>query len=161
MATEIERRFLVREVGFLQSLRGESIIQGYVSREPDSMTTRVRIRGSRATITLKSAPTGLDRDEYEYEIPLEDAQEILDTYCAGCRIEKTRYRVEYAQHVFDVDVFHGRHAGLVIAEIELSSPDEPFDYPPWLGAEVTGEARFSNFVLALQQDSATLPHWPQ
>ena len=161
MATEIERRFLVREVGFLSGLQGEPVIQGYVSKEPGSMSTRVRMRGTHATIALESTPAGAGRGEYEYDIPLDDALEILDKHCAGCTIAMTRYRVESAQHVFEVDVFHGRHAGLVIARIMLHSPDEPFEPPLWLGPEITHETRYGDFALALLQGTSTTASWPQ
>lgn len=161
MATAIERRFLVREMGFLSGLQGEAITQGYVSKEAGCISTRVRLRGTHATLALESTHNGTSHSEFEYQIPLDDAVEILDKHCAGCTISLTRYRVEFAQQVFTVDVFHGRHAGLVIARIVLQRPDQSLIPPPWLGPEVTDETRYGDFALALLQAKRAPAGWPQ
>lgn len=160
MAQEIERRFLVRDTSFLAARHGERIVQGYVAKEAGAMTTRVRIRGNQAMLTLKGPRIGLTRDEFEYPIPLADAREILARHCARRIIEKTRYLVQHCSHVFEVDVFHGRHAGLVIAEIELRYEHEPFLKPAWLGPEVTHERRYGNFSLALFEGTLLPPALP-
>ena len=148
MALEIERRFLVLETGFLQPLTGERIIQGYVAKEAGAMTTRVRIRGQRAYLTLKGPINDLCRDEFEYPIPVDDARQILASHCGGVLVEKTRYLVDYRSQCFEVDVFHGRLSGLTIAELELARPDQHIQRPPWLGPEVTGDKRYGNYALA-------------
>ena len=107
MAREIERRFLVRDVRILDGRRGEHIIQGYLAKEVGSMSTRVRIRGERAYLTLKSPKLGFSRDEFEYPIPVEDAHQMIARHCAGRVVRKTRYLVDHAHHVFEVDVFQG------------------------------------------------------
>ena len=127
MAREIERRFLVRDVRILDGRRGEHIIQGYLAKEVGSMSTRVRIRGERAYLTLKSPKQGFSRDEFEYPIP-----------------------VDHAHHVFEVDVFQGHHAGLVVAEVELPHEETPLSLPHWVGDEITHDSRYGNFTLAEQ-----------
>lgn len=148
MAREIERKFLVRDTGFLKGLVGERILQGYVAKESGAMSTRVRLRGAQAWLTLKGPRLGIGRDEYEYLIPVEDARQILASHCAGRLIQKVRYLVDYASHCFEVDVFEGRHTGLVVAEVELGHEREVVSLPPWIGPEVTRDPRFGNFSLA-------------
>lgn len=143
---EIERKFLVGDAEFLASHTGERCIQGYLAFGPP-VAVRVRIMGDQATLNIKTATVSITRHEYEYEIPLEDAEEILRTSCAGAIIEKTRYRVEYEGKTWDVDVFEGENAGLVVAEIELESEDEAFVSPPWVGREVSGDPRYLNTSL--------------
>jgi CYTH domain-containing protein len=150
MAREIERRFLVRDVRILDGRQGEPIIQGYLAKEPGSMSTRVRIRGERAFLTLKSPKQGFSRDEFEYAIPLADARQMLVQHCAGRVVRKTRYLVDHARHVFEVDVFQDRHAGLVLAEVELPHEQTPLCLPPWIGEEITHDSRYGNFTLAEQ-----------
>lgn len=157
MATEIERKFLVRETAFLHGREGDRIIQGYVAKEPGAMCTRVRLRADRAYLTLKGPREGISRDEFEYAIPVADAQRILAQYCGNRIIHKTRYLVDYADQAFEVDVFEGRHVGLVIAEIELPREDTPVVLPPWAGREVTHDRRFGNYVLAQCEDRARPP----
>lgn len=148
MATEIERKFLVCETRFLDGRKGERIVQGYVAKEPGAMSTRVRVRADRAFLTLKGPREGLSRDEFEYPIPVADAQHMLALYCGNRVIQKTRYVVDFASQAFEVDVFEGRHAGLVIAEIELQDERTPLVLPPWIGQEVTHDRRYGNYVLA-------------
>ncbi|TAH48695.1 MAG: CYTH domain-containing protein [Betaproteobacteria bacterium] len=148
MATEIERKFLVRETGFLDGRKGERIVQGYVAKESGALSTRVRLRADRAFLTLKGPRDGLSRDEFEYAIPVADAQRMLTLYCGNRIIQKTRYVVDFEHQAFEVDVFEGRHAGLVIAEIELQHEKTPVVLPPWIGHEVTHDRRYGNFVLA-------------
>lgn len=153
MAQEIERRFLVLDTCFLAGRTGEKIIQGYVAKEAGAMTTRVRIRGERAYVTLKGPCVGISRDEYEYPIPLEDARQIFAHYCEGRLVEKTRHVIGFGLHAFEIDVFRGRHAGLVIAEVELIHAQQLVERPPWLGPEITADKRYGNFALA----SSALP----
>lgn len=156
MAREIERKFLVRDTGFLKGHTGERILQGYVAKESGAMSTRVRLRGGQAWVTLKGPRTGIGRDEYEYPIPVDDARQILASHCAGRLIQKVRYLIDYASHCFEVDVFEGRHSGLVIAEVELRHEDETVTLPPWVGLEVSNDSRYGNFSLA-QFEGPTQP----
>lgn len=150
MAREIERRFLVRDVRILDGRRGEHIIQGYLAKEVGAMSTRVRIRGERAYLTLKSPKQGFSRDEFEYPIPVGDARQMIAQHCAGRVVRKTRYLVDHAHHVFEVDVFQGHHAGLVVAEVELPHEETALSLPHWIGDEITHDARYGNFTLAEQ-----------
>lgn len=152
MAREIERKYAVRDPGIVAGRLGARIVQGYITSEP--MTIRVRIIEAEAFMTLKSKREGIERDEYEFPIPMHHAQELLATCCGGRVIEKTRYRIPYRGRVVEVDVFGGRHAGLVVAEIELDRADQPLDLPPWLGQELSQDRRFSNAALA---SSETVP----
>ncbi|MDR1373111.1 MAG: CYTH domain-containing protein [Dysgonamonadaceae bacterium] len=144
---EIERKFLVK--GDFKHLATEkvTILQGYLSTT-HGRTVRVRLNGDSAFITIKGATdrNGFSREEYEYRIPKKDAAEILKL-CSGT-IEKERYFVPEGRHVFEVDVFHGQHENLVIAELELQSEDELFDQPEWLGKEVTGKIQYYNSWLS-------------
>lgn len=120
------------------------------------MTTRVRLRAGRGYLTLKSPRYGLSREEFEYEIPADDARFILETQCGARLIRKTRYLVPFVAHVFEVDVFEGRHAGLIVAEVELRGEGEEVALPPWIGTEVTYDKRYSNFALS-HFEGPTLP----
>ena len=105
---------------------------------------RVRIEGEQAMLTIKGANVGATRGEWEYPIPLADAVELLDGLCEQPLIEKVRHRIEHAGMVWEVDEFLGANAGLVVAEIELASEDQPFEKPDWIGVEVSGDARYYN-----------------
>ncbi|MDD2742929.1 MAG: CYTH domain-containing protein [Rhodocyclaceae bacterium] len=159
MPKEIERKFLVAQPGILAGLEGERIVQGYVAKELYGMTTRVRIRANQAFITLKGPSVGFSRDEYEYPIPLADAEEILARYSRGRIVCKTRYLVEHDGMTYEIDVFSGRHAGLVVAELELSDENQPVNLPMWIGSEVTHDSRFGNFSLALLDSSLEAKWW--
>jgi len=143
VSVEIERKFLVRDEGWKRSAQGTLLRQGYLSSQPDR-TMRVRIEGNTATLTIKSRNTGAVRGEWEYPIPLADAQTFLDTLCERPIIEKYRYRIPHAGMVWEVDEFLGENAGLVVAEIELASEDQLFGRPAWLGDEVTLDVRYFN-----------------
>lgn len=147
MAQEIERKFLVADPSFLKPLTGAQIKQGYIPGKERS-AARIRIRDSSAFLTLKSETRGITRSEFEYEIPVVDAEEMLKTLCAPPHIEKTRYVVEWKGHMWDVDVFHGGNEGLIVAEIELATADQAFEKPPWLGREVSQDVRYFNSNLA-------------
>ncbi|MDR1601343.1 MAG: CYTH domain-containing protein [Tannerella sp.] len=148
MALEIERKFLV-EGDFAPFVAGsEKIVQGYLCADVER-TVRVRISGAGAFLTVKSAPNerGWSRYEFETPIPPADAEEML-TLCIPGTVSKVRHRINAGNHVWEVDVFHGDNEGLIVAEIELDSEDEPFDLPAWLGREVTGDAKYCNAMLA-------------
>ncbi|MBX9868613.1 MAG: CYTH domain-containing protein [Burkholderiaceae bacterium] len=143
MGVEIERKFLVssdawRGLGQVTFLR-----QAYLSAEPER-TVRVRIEGVCAFLTIKSASVGISRGEWEYPIPLLDAQELLDKVCMQPSIEKNRHRIEFAGLVWEVDEFFGENAGLVVAEVELESESQLFECPGWLGEEVSDDKRYAN-----------------
>ena len=146
MALEIERKFLVdkRKLYKLKFFSEEKISQGYLSRHP---TVRVRLTDTRAFLTVKSSTKGISRQEFEYEISTEDAKEILKL-CGRKVLKKYRRKVEFGGHVWEIDFFMGRHAGLVLAEVELTSPDEPLALPDWVTKEVSGDARYFNVNLA-------------
>lgn len=149
MGKEIERKFLVRDSSFIgMAIESVRLVQGYLSREPRS-TVRVRVAGSRAFITVKGLNDGAVRDEWEYPIPVGDALDMLSRCCDSCAlIDKTRYIVPYDGLRWEVDVFAGRLSGLVVAEVELDSPDRPVRVPSFVGREVTGDPRYYNSSLA-------------
>jgi CYTH domain-containing protein len=155
MGVEIERKFLLANEGW----RGQGIAtrmrQGYLVADP-VRTVRVRIEGGRAVLTIKGKTTGAARGEWEYDIPVADATELLDGLCEQPQVEKIRHRIEHAGHTWEVDEFLGLNAGLFVAEIELGAEDEAFEKPDWIGVEVTGDKRYYNSSLIRQPYS----QWP-
>ncbi|MEM9301171.1 MAG: CYTH domain-containing protein [Pseudomonadota bacterium] len=148
MAREIERKFLLASDEWrAEADAGAGMRQGYLAAEAER-SVRVRIVAGRATMTIKGAAEGLVRLEFEYAIPLADAAEMLDRLALRPCIEKTRFLVPCGGHVWEIDVFEGDNAGLIVAEIELNEPDEAFDRPSWLGDEVTDDPRYLNASLA-------------
>ncbi|MCB9087189.1 MAG: CYTH domain-containing protein [Calditrichae bacterium] len=147
MGREIERKFLVKDDGWRKGAVGKLYCQGYISRD-EQRAVRVRIVEDQGFLTIKGRHNDLTRLEFEYEIPLTDARELLDTLCQPPLIEKTRYRVNYAGNIWEIDVFSGDNAGLIVAEIELSREDQPFELPSWAGREVTGDPRYLNTNLS-------------
>ncbi|MEC8645438.1 MAG: CYTH domain-containing protein [Candidatus Latescibacterota bacterium] len=147
MGQEIERKFLVADPSFLTSLSGSHVKQGYIPGKTRS-AARIRVRDGIGFLTLKSETRGITRNEFEYEIPLDDAEEMLNGLCEPPLIEKTRYFVEWKSHAWEIDVFHGDNEGLIVAEIELATADQAFVKPPWLGREVSLDARYFNSNLA-------------
>jgi adenylate cyclase len=145
MATEIERKFLVQGTQWRTGPRTR-INQGYLNRDK-ARTVRVRTRGDQAFLTIKGPTHEASRAEFEYEIPLADAEELLKL-CDGPIIDKHRYIVIHDGSKWEVDEFHGDNSGLVVAEIELQSKEEPFTRPSWLGREVTDDNRYYNSSLA-------------
>jgi adenylate cyclase len=148
MAIEIERKFLVADASWRGGEAGVPYRQGYLAVGPPA-SVRVRIAGAKAMLNIKNAMLDISRAEFEYPIPLEDAEALLEGLCDGRVVEKTRYKVPFAGHVWEVDEFCGANAGLVVAEIELKHVDEAFAHPPWLAAEVSGDPRYLNSNLAL------------
>ena len=147
MNYEIERKFLVKGEFKFKAFTHWRIVQGYLSSVPKRVV-RIRIKGEQAYLTVKSTVSGngLTRYEWEKEIPVKDAEEML-TFCEKDIIEKTRYLVQVGNHVFEVDEFYGANAGLLMAEVELQSEDEEFEKPDWLGKEVTHDIRYYNSML--------------
>ncbi len=147
MGTEIERKFLVASDHWRSDAdEGVSMRQGYM-RASDA-TLRVRIAGATAWFTIKGRTTGVTRGEWEWTIPTDDAADLLEQFCGTRVVAKTRYTLEVGRHEWVVDVFEGRHEGLVLAEIELDAADERFERPAWLGDEVSGDSRYYNERLA-------------
>jgi adenylate cyclase len=143
VATEIERKFLVTGDQWRAVSTGETICQGYVCAD-HQQSVRVRVAGSKAFLTLKKAGNGFSRLEFEYDIPLADAQEMLATMCGGRLVEKIRYTLVESDREWVVDVFGGENAGLVVAEVELDSEDQHVELPSWAGREVTNEPCYLN-----------------
>ncbi len=148
MALEIERKFLVKTDFDFSGYPHKRIKQAYLCSVPER-SVRVRIKGEQAFLTVKGVgnATELSRYEFEKEIDTEDAEDLLKI-CEPGMIDKTRYLINYKNHIFELDVFHGLHKGLILCEIELESEDADFDKPEWLGREVTGDKRFYNSNIA-------------
>ncbi|PLY42374.1 adenylate cyclase [Janthinobacterium sp. ROICE36] len=149
MGVEIERKFLLQGDAWRGLGQAVLLRQGYLSSARERVV-RVRIEGEQAMLTIKGANVGATRGEWEYPIPLADAVELLDGLCEQPLIEKVRHRIEHAGMVWEVDEFLGANAGLIVAEIELASEDQPFEKPDWVGAEVSGDARYYNANLIRQ-----------
>ncbi len=151
MGIEIERKFLLKNDNWKSLVTATlRIKQGYLqSGLETSQKSSVRIRTSNqlANINVKSVDLNIVRQEFEYDIPLPDAEQMLATLCGDVIIEKTRYEVPYASHLWEVDVFAGSNTGLQIAEIELGSVEEAFERPDWVGDEVSGDERYYNIYL--------------
>lgn len=144
MATEIERKFLVKGEFRHLAVKKIPITQAYLLKDRDK-TIRIRIAETMAFLTIKSPMTSetISRSEWEFQIPVQDASEMMKV-CLPGKIIKTRYIIPAGRHKFEVDVFHDKNEGLIIAEIELTSEDERFDIPEWLGEEVTGNPNYYN-----------------
>ncbi|MDD2894025.1 MAG: CYTH domain-containing protein [Halothiobacillaceae bacterium] len=168
MALEIERKFLLSSDAWRSQITQSTLYrQGYLtpSVQDAKASVRVRVEGKRGVLNVKSVRMGIQRHEYEYEIPLADANEMLDTLC-GAIIEKTRHLVPLGTHVCEIDEFHGDNAGLIVAEVELAHVDEAFARPAWLGLEVTEDARYYNVALVSKPYSTwshplAAPEWDE
>jgi adenylate cyclase len=146
MGTEIERKFLVVDPSVVDGRTGTVIRQGYLSRVPER-TVRIRRKGDRGVITIKGASSGASRSEWEYEIPAADADAMLEI-CEGATVDKVRYLIDVAGRMWEVDVFEGANAGLVMAEVELDREDAVVELPEWAGLEVTDDPRYYNASLS-------------
>lgn len=148
MANEIERKFLVKRESWTPPAEGGvNYRQGYLSVEP-ARTVRVRIAGDNAFITVKGITSGIERMEFEYPIPVRDAGTMLDVLCVRPLVEKVRYRVPFAERVWEVDDFLGDNEGLLLAEVELPDRGAAVTLPAWIGKEVSGDPRYFNSNLA-------------
>ena len=148
MAIEIERKFLIKEKPFSIAKRSLKINQGYIINEK-SKVIRVREKGDNYFLTIKGNNIGISRLEYDFPISKEDAKELIFHFCKTTLIEKTRHYIEHKGHTWEVDEFHGKNNGLIVAEIELESEDEKFEIPDWVGEEVTQDDRYYNMNLAI------------
>lgn len=147
MPVEIERKFLVCSSDWRDRVvHSFQLAQAYLSTDP-ARTIRVRIKNTEAYLTIKGKGTDISRPEFEYKIPLAEAQELL-LLCESKPIQKTRYEVQFAGKTWEIDVFEGENEGLVIAEVELESEDEHVELPPWIGAEVSQDKRYFNAYLS-------------
>jgi adenylate cyclase len=142
MGVEIERKFLVRDRSVLDGSTGVRYRQGYLTRVPER-TVRVRLAGDRGFLTIKGRSSGASRAEFEYEIPVADAEALL-ALCEPPLIDKTRHRLAAGSLTWEIDVFHGENDGLIVAEVELESSEQALDLPDWVGMEVTDDARYFN-----------------
>jgi adenylate cyclase len=148
MGVEIERKFLLASDAWKSHVeKSYQMRQGYLSHDAQS-SVRVRICDERADINIKSTRDGIYRLEYEYAIPMEDALELLEQVAHRPLVEKTRHIIHFADHCWEIDEFAGDNRGLIVAEIELSSVDENFEYPVWLGQEISTDARYYNSNLS-------------
>ncbi len=147
MGTEIERKYLVTGEGWLPGYESRAIRQGYLAFGPPA-SVRVRVSGNKAYLNIKRSTLDISRDEFEYAIPVDEAEFMLKQLCVGRCVEKTRHLVRHAGLVWEVDVFEGATAGLVVAEVELEREDQRIELPAWVGREVSGDARYLNSSLA-------------
>ena len=160
MGTEVEHKFLVVGESWRAGVtRSTHIVQGYLARA-DRATVRARLKGEHAFLTIKGPSAGTSRAEFEYEIPVADAQQMLAELADGPVIDKVRHLVPVGAHVWEVDVFAGENAPLVLAEVELARPDEPFEVPAWAGADVSDDPRYFNANLAMAPYSRWAPPAP-
>ena len=147
MGTEIERKFLITgDAWRAAATKVVEIRQGYLATSSDC-SVRVRISRDEARLNIKSAMLAIQRQEFDYAIPQEDAHDMLETLCGGRAVSKTRYYVPHAGHVWEVDEFSGANTGLIVAELELDAVDEAFDKPDWIGEDVSDERRYYNVRL--------------
>ncbi len=159
MGIEIERKFLLKNDNWKSFIAETHIIkQGYLQsglEKSQKSSVRIRISNKQANINVKSVERSAVRQEYEYDIPLHDAEQMLATLCGDVIIEKTRYYVPHASHLWEVDVFEGNNTGLQMAEIELTSLEEHFEKPDWIGPEVSHDERYYNIYLL----NTPYPQW--
>lgn len=146
MPVEIERKFLVNGDQWRSLAVGTRYCQGYLATGEN--TVRVRVVGEQGYLTIKGPSVGLSRPEYEYEIPIEDALEMLHSLCKPPLIEKIRYKVEFDGLVWEIDEFEGENQGLILAEVELSDVNQTITFPDWIGAEISNDPRYYNANLA-------------
>lgn len=143
MAKEIERKFLVKGEAWRKLATGTVYRQGYLSTVKER-TVRVRTIDAKGFLTIKGLTIGATRSEFEYEIPVADANEMLDALCEKPIIEKTRYKIKQGELIWEVDEFAGVNAGLIVAEVELVDESQQIDKPDWIGVEVSGDPRYFN-----------------
>ena len=146
MAKEIERKFLIKRELWQPQRPGMEIRQGYLSLDPER-TVRVRTKGAKGYLTIKGKNQGISRTELEYEIPYEEASQMLEELCLHPLVEKTRYLEQHGQQLWEIDIFAGDNEGLAVAEAELPSEDTALALPIWIDREVSGEARYYNSSL--------------
>lgn len=154
MATEIERKFLVNGDAWRSLAVGTLYRQGYIATNPER-TVRVRVVENTGFLTIKGLSIGISRPEFEYIIPIEDAEQMLQNLCDRPLIEKTRSKIKVGDLLWEVDEFEGENKGLILAEVELTDENQAVELPNWIGKEVSGDPRYSNSYLAKHPFS----HW--
>ena len=160
MATETERRFLLANNSWQEYVaKSRFIAQGYLDTAPE-VAVRIRRDGEKSFLTIKGSSTGASRPEFEYLIPNEDAAQMLQLLCRSRTVQKTRHNVPLNGHTWEIDVFEGENAGLIIAEVELTSESESLTVPAWIGPEITGKHRYSNAALARKPYSSWTKEHP-
>ncbi|MDA7501922.1 CYTH domain-containing protein [Chitinophagales bacterium] len=147
MGLEIERKYLVQGDAWRKEAKAVLFVQGYILAEKDRVV-RIRLEGEKAKITIKQELTSRVRNEYEYAIPVEDAEEMLENLCAKPLIKKHRHFLNFEEHEWVIDEFMGENEGLIVAELELNDAEQEFPKPQWLGEEVTEDKRYYNAVLS-------------
>ena len=145
---EIERKYLfnLQDWELVEKPKGVKLFQGYLCKD-DYKVIRIRIAGNRGSLAIKGRLENLSRPEFQYEIPIEEANDLL-LLALNKPIEKTRYKYNHKGNIWDVDIFHGENEGLCMAELELDDPDEPIDFPDWIGGEVSHDPRYYNSYLS-------------
>lgn len=143
MGKEIERKFLVKDDSFKNLAQGSKYRQGYLNSMKERVV-RVRTIDDKGFLTVKGITTGATRVEYEYEIPVKDADAMLDDLCEKPLIEKNRYKIGFESFIWEVDEFFGENQGLIVAEVELEREDQHFEKPEWISEEVTGDPKYFN-----------------
>jgi len=147
MALEIERKFLLKNDDWRSEADAGTVFrQGYLIGAKQA-SVRIRIEGTKAYLNIKSMTLGVTRQEYQYPVPVPEAEEMLETLCEHPLVEKTRYRVQHGAHEWEIDVFTGANAGLIVAEVELDSEQESIELPSWVGVEVSSDPRYYNVNL--------------
>lgn len=154
MAIEIERKFLVNGNGWRSLAVGFLYRQGYIAKNPER-TVRVRVVENTGYLTIKGLSIGLSRAEFEYIIPVEEAEQMLQDLCDRPLIEKTRYKINVGDLLWEVDEFEGENKGLILAEVELTDENQTIELPNWIGKEVSGDPRYYNSYLTKHPFS----HW--
>ena len=147
MKTEIERKFIVTNNLYKELGSYEHCLQGYIASDTEPLI-RIRTIGNKSYLTMKSDVNGITRLEYEYEIPNKDAKDLLGLFCKKTTIEKNRYIIHYKSTLWEVDEFLGDNQGLVVAEVELESEQQPYDKPSWVGSEISTDKKYYNYNLA-------------
>ena len=155
MGIEIERKYLIASDDWRSLGEGLDYRQGYLSTVKER-TVRIRTIGDQGFLTIKGISTGASRVEYEYEVPANDAHEMLDELCERPLIEKRRFKIPYAGLIWEIDEFFGENGGLIVAEVELDDENQLIELPPWIGQEVTGDPRYFNSSLVANPFS----NWP-
>lgn len=143
MGKEIERKYLVKNEDWKKLAEGVYYKQGYLSTVKER-TVRVRTVGEKGYLTIKGLTVGVSRSEFEYQIPAEEANQMLDNLCEKPIIEKLRAKVDYKGLTWEIDEFHGENEGLVVAEVEIQDENQVIELPDWVGEEVSGDPRYFN-----------------
>jgi CYTH domain-containing protein len=143
MGEEIERKFLIKSNSWRSLAKGKRVRQGYLNRNEERVV-RIRAIDEKGFLTIKGKTTGATRAEFEYDIPAPEAEAMLEHLCEKPLIEKNRYKIEFSGLIWEVDEFLGENQGLIVAEVELESEDQPFEKPTWIGGEVTGDPKYFN-----------------